>query len=167
MRKKKLGVIIIIAGLGAMLMTSFLSYTSPPSGADLIKELDDKREQKLVLIDRASVDWQRGLLGQEQFVAVIEESITDTEDLRKEYLSLNLPSSYDRYKDLSIASLDKQIEAFLKLRDFVMVEDASEGSLLRSEFDQLIITMFESHRDAQKELKRIEMEKIGSVNVPP
>lgn len=164
-KNRKLGIIGI--AIGIILITSVITLTGSPPAASIIKDLEMKREQKLDIIDRASVYWQQGLIGHEEFIAVIEQSITDTEDMRDDYLSLDVPPRYDVYKSLSIDSLNKQMEAFLKLKEYVEIGDLEQGPAVREEFDRLMLTSFEYRRDALRELKMIDLQNIGSVNALP
>jgi hypothetical protein len=145
---------IIGIGLGVVLLTSIVGVMSAslPTDTDRIKDIERERELKLNVIDNASVAWQQGVIGNGQFIEVIDQSISDTDALREEYLSLNLPSAYSKYKQLSIDSLDKQKEAFLKLKEYVQTEDPELQQSLRTEFDQLLVTSFEYRRDALREL---------------
>lgn len=146
--------VIVGVALGVILLTSVVSVmsASPPADTEKIKEIEMKREQKLDFIDNASLAWQQEVITDEQFLDVIDQSIIDTDSLRDEYSALNLPRTYDKYKQLSIDSLDKQREAFLKLKAYVQTDDPETEKLLRAEFDQLLITSFEFRRDALKEL---------------
>jgi len=145
---------IVGIGLGVVLLTSIVGVMSSslPTDTNKIQDIEREREEKLNVIDNASVAWQQGVIGNVQFIEVIDQSITDTDTLREEYLSLNLPSTYARYKQLSIDSLDKQKEAFLKLKEYVQTEDPETQQSLRAELDQLLVTSFEYRRDALREL---------------
>ncbi len=145
---------IVGIGLGVVLLTSIVGVMSSslPTDTNKIQDIEREREEKLNVIDNASVAWQQGVIGNVQFIEVIDQSITDTDTLREEYLSLNLPSTYARYKQLSIDSLDKQKEAFLKLKEYIQTEDPETQQSLRAELDQLLVTSFEYRRDALKEL---------------
>lgn len=144
---------IVGIALGAIMVSSMVGAISLPTDSDKISDIEKKREQKLNVIDNASVSWQQGMLGKEQFIAAIEQSIIDTDALSEEYRSLNLPHKYDKYKSLSIESLNQQKEAFLKLKEYVETEDPEAQQLKRSEFDQLMITSFQYHREALRELE--------------
>ena len=145
---------IVGIGLGVVLLTSIVGVMSSslPTDTNKIQDIEREREEKLNVIDNASVAWQQGVIGNVQFIEVIDQSITDTDTLREEYLSLNLPSTYARYKQLSIDSLDKQKEAFLKLKEYIQTEDPETQQSLRAELDQLLVTSFEYRRDSLKEL---------------
>ena len=144
---------IVGIALGAIMVSSMVGAISLPTDSDKISDIEKKREQKLNVIDNASVSWQQGMLGKEQFIAAIEQSIIDTDALSEEYRSLNLPHKYDKYKSLSIESLNQQKEAFLKLKEYVETEDPEAQQLKRSEFDQLMKTSFQYHREALRELE--------------
>ena len=158
MNKKKA---FVGVGLGVILLTSVVSLMGQGSAPDnsKIKDIDSKignietkRERMLDMVDNASIAWQQDALDDESFREVIDQSIVETDALRAEYLSLNLASKYDKYKQLSIESLDKQKEALLKLKEYSQTEDPDLQQLIRVEFDQLLITSFEYHRDARTEL---------------
>ncbi|MEM2760035.1 MAG: hypothetical protein QXU32_09930 [Nitrososphaerales archaeon] len=140
--------------LGTILITSIAGILNinPVTYSEKIKDIERRHELALDVIDNASVSWQRGAISDVQFIAVIDQSIIETDNLQREYLSLNLPSTYDKYKRLSIDSLVKQKEAFLKLKEYVQTEDIEARQLIRAEFDQLITTSFEYRRDALREL---------------
>ncbi len=164
-RNKKLGIAGIF--LGIILITSLVALTGSQPAASTIKELEVKREQKLDVIDTASVYWQQGLIGSDEFIEVINQSITDTDALRAEYLALSVSPRYDEYRNLSLNSLDRQKEAFVKLREYVETGDQEQRPAVREEFDRLILLSFEYRRDALRELNLIELEKIGTVNALP
>ncbi len=151
MNKKKA---FVGVGLGVILLTSVVSLMGQSSAPDNSKigNIETKRERMLDMVDNASIAWQQDALGDESFREVIDQSITETDALRAEYLSLNLDSTYDKYKQLSIESLDKQKEALLKLKEYSQTEDPDLQQLIRVEFDQLLIASFEYHRDARTEL---------------
>jgi hypothetical protein len=142
--------------LGMVLVTSVVSlvFQIPTGESDIgqIKDIEVKRESQLNIIDNASVAWQDGAIGDEQFAEIINQAIIDTDALREEYLTLKVPSKYDRYKQLSLDSLDKQKEAFIVLREYVGTNDASVRESLRADFDQLLVSSFEYRRDALREL---------------
>jgi len=146
--------VIVGIALGVILLTSIVGVMSQslPADTEKIKDIERKREQKLDVIDNASLAWQQEVINDKQFIDVIDQSIIDTDSLRNEYSALNLPRTYDKYKQLSIDSLDKQKEAFLKLKAYVQTDDPETEKLLRAEFDQLLITSFEFRRDALREL---------------
>ena len=141
-----------------LLQESFYSQRSPGvmsqrhSDSDKIIDIEKKRERELDFIDNASVTWQQGVIDDLQFTEIINQSITDTDTLRGEYLSLRLISIYDNYKKLSMNSLDKQREALQKMKEYVQTEDPVIRESLRVEFDQLLIASFENRRDALREL---------------
>ncbi len=149
MKKKK---VIVATVLGVIMLTSAVGAISFPTDSSKINDIEKKRQQKLNVIGNALASWQQGSLGKEQFVGVIEQSIIDTDALRQEYLSLSLSQKYDKYKSLSVESLDKQKEAFLKLKEYVEAEDPATQELKRSEFDQIMTASFQYHSDAVKEL---------------
>lgn len=164
LKRKKL-VFIIAIGTGVMLLTSIVGIIGPrgpgPStDISIIDDIERKREQKLDVIDNASLDWQQKTIDGKQFMEILDQSIIDTDALRWEYTSLDLPLTYDKYKRLSINSLNKQLDALLKLKEYVQTEDPEALPLLRTEFDQLLTTSFENRRDALIELERSSMETI-------
>ena len=145
--------LIIGIASGVVLLTAIAGVMSQShSDTDKIMEIEKKRERKLDFIDNASVTWQQGVIDDLQFTEIINQSITDTDTLRGEYLSLRLISIYDNYKKLSMNSLDKQREALQKMKEYVQTEDPVIRESLRVEFDQLLIASFENRRDALREL---------------
>ena len=152
MKKKAL----VGIALGVIMITSAAGAFNFPKDTSKIRDIEQKREQKLDVIDKASRSWQQGLIDQTQFTAVIDQSIVDTDALREEYLSLNPPQKYDKYKSLSIDSLDKQKEAFLKLREYVLAKDTPTGLSIRADFERLMTKSFEYRDEARKELGNIE-----------
>ena len=146
--------VIVGIALGAILLTSIVGVMnlSPQPDTAKIKDIEKKREENLNFIDWASVSWQQGTINSTQFIAIIDKSLIDTEALRQEYLSLNIHPTYDKYKRLSLDSLDKQKEAFLKLKEYVQTENSEARKQIRSEFDQLITASFEYRRDALREV---------------
>lgn len=155
--------IIIAIALSAVLITSVVSVMSVnfAKDTDKIKDIETKREQKLNVIDNASVAWQQGMIDDVQFIQVIDQSIVDTENMREEYSSLNLAPEYDRYKRLSINSLEKQKKAFLVLKEYVQADNPQIQEQLRAQFDELIIESFEYRRDALRELNFFHMSKLN------
>lgn len=145
--------LIIGIASGVVLLTAIAGVMSQShSDTDKIMDIEKKRERKLDLIDNASVTWQQGAIDDLQFTEIINLSITDTDTLRGEYLSLRLLSTYDNYKKLSIDSLDKEREALQKMKEYVQTEDPALRESLRVEFDQLLITSFENRGEALREL---------------
>lgn len=141
--------------LGVIMLTSIVGVLNlnPSTDNSKFKDIEMKREQKLDIIDKASMSWQQGLISKEQFAAIIEQSIMDTDALREEYLSLDVPPKYDKYKRLSIDSLDQQRQAFLKLKEYVQAEDPEAQQSIRAEFDELMVTSFEYRKEALQELE--------------
>lgn len=149
---------LVAIGFGVILFTSILGVINLNPSSDVndrIKDMEMRREQKLDVIDSASVSWQQNRIDDRQFIEIIDQSIIDTDALREEYLALNLPATYDKYKELSINSLDRQKEAFLKLREYVLTEEPDVQKTIRAEFDELIISSFEFRRDALRELNNM------------
>ncbi|MGH9879669.1 MAG: hypothetical protein ACRD5H_18725, partial [Nitrososphaerales archaeon] len=64
-----------------------------------------------------------------------------------------LPQKYDRYKSLSIESLNIQKDAFLKLKEYVEAGDPETQELKRAEFDQLMIASIQYRNQALGELE--------------
>lgn len=147
---------IVGIALGVIMITSTVGAINFPKDTSKIRDIEQKREQKLDVIDKASRSWQQGLVDKGQFTAVIDQSIIDIDALREEYLSLDLPQKYDKYKSLSIDSLDKQKEAFLKLREYVQTDDTRLQPSMRAEFDQLMTESFQYRSDARKELDKVQ-----------
>ena len=150
MKKKKA---IVGIALGVIMLSSMVGAISFPSDSSKINDIEEKRRDKLDFIDNASVAWQQGMVGKEEFISVIEQSIIDSDVLSQEYQSLSLPQKYDRYKSLSIESLGIQKDAFLKLKEYVEAEDPETQDMKRSEFDQLMITSIQYHNQALSELE--------------
>lgn len=144
---------VVGIALGVIMLSSIVGAISLPTDSNKINDIERKRQQKLDVIDNASVSWQQGLIGKEQFIAVIDQSIIDTDVLREEYLSLNVPQKYDSYKSLSVESLGKQKEAFLKLKEYVQEEGLETQQMKRAEFEQLMIASFQYHNQALRELE--------------
>ncbi len=145
--------LIIGIASGVVILTAIAGVMSQShSDTDKIMDIEKKRERKLDFIDNASVTWQQGAIDDLQFTEIINQSITDTDTLRGEYLSLRLISTHDNYKKLSMNSLDKQREALQKMKEYVQTEDPVVRESLRVEFDQLLIASFEHRRDALREL---------------
>ena len=144
---------IVPIALGVIMSTSIVGVMNFPGDSSKINDMEKKRKEKLDLIDSASVQWQQGMVGSEEFVSVIDRSIIDTDILSQEYHSLNLPQKYDRYKSLSIQSLSIQKDAFLKLKEYVEAEDPETQDATRSEFDQLMIASIQYHNQALQELQ--------------
>lgn len=144
---------IVGIALGVIMLTSVVGAVSLHTDTNKTIDLERKREQKLNLIDNASLSWRQGIIDDEKFIEVIEQAVTDTDLLRGEYELLNLPPKYDKYKSLSLDSLNKQKEAFLKLKEYVQTEDPTARESIQSEFDQLMITSFDDRREALKELE--------------
>lgn len=142
--------------MGVMLLTSVVAVVgfNVPTDTSKIRDIETERERKLDVIDNASVAWQQGTIEDTRFLEIIDQSISDTQNLRTEYRELNLPPSYDRYIQLSVNSLDKQEDAFVKLKQYVETDNLEQQELLRAEFDQLLISSFEDRRDALRELER-------------
>lgn len=144
---------IVGIALGVIMLSSMVGAISFPSDSSKINDIEKKRKEKLDSIDNASIEWQQGIIGKEEFIGVIEQSVIDTDVLRQEYQSLSLPQKYDRYKSLSIESLNIQKDAFLKLKEYVEAEDPDTQELKRSEFDQLMVTSIQYHNQALRELE--------------
>jgi hypothetical protein len=149
MKKKAL----VGIALGIIMLTSIVGAISLPTDGNKISDIENKRREKLDYIDSASVAWQQGMIGKEEFIRIIEQSITDTDALRDEYRSLGLPQKYDRYKSLSIESLSIQKDAFLKLKEYVEAGDPETQELKRAEFDQLMVSSIQYHNQALRELE--------------
>jgi len=150
MKKKKAMVGI---ALGVIMLTSLVGAISLPTDSTKISDVENKRREKLDFIDNASVAWQQGMVSKEEFISVLEQSIIDTDVLREEYRSLSLPQKYDRYKSLSIESLNIQKDAFLKLKEYVEAGDPETQELKRAEFDQLMVASIQYHNQALRELE--------------
>ena len=150
MKKKKA---IVGIALGIIMLTSIVGAVSLPTDKNKISEIENKRREKLDFIDNASIAWQQGMVGKEEFIRTVEQSIIDTDALSVEYQSLGLPQKYDRYKSLSVESLNIQKEAFLKLKEYVEAEDTETQEMKRSEFDQLMISSIQYHNQALRELE--------------
>ena len=150
MKKKKAMVGI---ALGVIMLTSLVGAISLPTDSNKISDIEDKRREKQDFIVNAWVAWQQGMVGKEEFISVIEQSIIDSDVLSQEYQSLSLPQKYDRYKSLSIESLGIQKDAFLKLKEYVEAEDPETQELKGSEFDQLMKTSTQYHDQALGELE--------------
>ncbi len=144
---------VVGIGLGVIMLTSVVGAVSLHTDTSKTVELERKREQKLNLIDNASLSWRQGIIDDEKFIQVIEQGIIDTDLLRGEYQLLNLPPKYDKYKNLSLDSLSKQKEAFMKLKEYVQTEDPTAQQSIQSEFEQLMITSFDHRREALKVLE--------------
>jgi hypothetical protein len=144
---------IVGIALGIIMLTSIVGAISLPNDSNKISDIENKRREKLDFIDRASAAWQQGMIGKEEFIRIIEQSIIDTDALNIEYQSLSLPQKYDRYKNLSIESLEAQKEAFLKLKEYVEAEDPQTQELKRSEFDQLMVASIQYRNEALRELE--------------
>ena len=143
---------IVGIALGVIMLSSMVGAISFPSDSSKINDIEKKRKEKLDFIDNSSVAWQQGMVGKEEFIRTIEQSIIDTDALSVEYQSLGLPQKYDRYKSLSVESLNIQKEAFLKLKEYVEAEDPETQDLKRSEFDQLMVSSIQYHNQALREL---------------
>jgi len=144
---------IVGIALGVIMLTSIVGAISLPTDNNKISDIENKRKEKLDFIDSASVAWQQGMVSTEEFIRLIEQSIMDTDVLREEFRSLSLPQKYDRYKSLSIESLDIQKDAFLKLKEYVEAGDPETQELKRAEFDQLMVTSIQYHNQALSELE--------------
>lgn len=144
---------IVGIALGVIMLSSMVGAISFPNDSSKINDIEKKRKEKLDAIDNASVEWQQGIIGNEEFISVIDQSIIDTDVLSQEYQSLSLPQKYDRYKSLSIQSLNIQKDAFLKLKEYVEAEDQETQDTKRSEFDQLMVASIQYHNQALKELE--------------
>jgi hypothetical protein len=144
---------IVGIALGVIMLSSMVGAISFPSDSSKINDIENKRKAKLDSIDNASVTWQQGVIGKEEFISVIEQSIIDTDVLSQEYQSLSLPQKYDRYKNLSIESLNIQKDAFLKLKEYVEAGDPDTQELKRAEFDQLMVSSIQYHNQALRELE--------------
>ena len=139
--------------LGVIMLTSLVGAISLPTDNNKISDIENKRREKLDFVDNASVAWQQGMVSSEEFVRVIEQSIIDTDVLREEYQSLSLPQKYDRYKSLSVESLNIQKDAFLKLKEYVEAGDPETQEMKRSEFEQLMVASIQYHDQASRELE--------------
>ncbi len=149
MKKKKA---IVGIALGVIMLTSLVGAISLPTDSSKIGDIENKRREKLDFIERAFVAWQQGMVRTEEFISVIERSIIDTDALREEYRSLSLHQKYDRYKSLSIESLNIQKDAFLKLKEYVEAGDPETQELKRAEFYQLMESSIQYRDQAQGEL---------------
>jgi hypothetical protein len=144
---------IVGIALGVIMLSSMVGAISFPGDSSKINDIEKKRKDKLDSIDNASIEWQQGIVGKEEFISVIQQSVIDTDVLSQEYQSLNLPQKYDRYKSLSVQSLNIQKDAFLKLKEYVEAEDPDTQELKRSEFDQLMVSSIQYHNQALRELE--------------
>ncbi|MFQ5969918.1 MAG: hypothetical protein ACE5J2_05445 [Nitrososphaerales archaeon] len=150
MKKKKA---IVGIGLGVIMLTSIVGAMSVPTDRSKIGDIENKRQQKLEIIARATVSWDKGLIDDEQFIAAIEESTIDTDALREEYLSLNLNPMYDDYKRLSIDSLDQQKQAFLKLKEYLQTDDPEVQQSILEEYDEHMTRSIKYRTDAAREIE--------------
>ncbi|MFY3741767.1 MAG: hypothetical protein HMLIMOIP_002227 [Candidatus Nitrosomirales archaeon] len=144
---------IVGIALGVIMLSSMVGAISFPSDSSKINDIEKKRKEKLDFIDNASIEWQQGIVGKEEFISVIQQSVIDTDVLRQEYQTLSLPQKYDRYKSLSVESLNIQKDAFLKLKEYVEAGDPDTQELKRSEFDQLMVASIQYHNQALRELE--------------